>query len=147
MPLEELKKLHQPVRNANQVVASRLSKLDKLAIWITNHVGSMAFFLVIFSWTLIWLGWNMLAPKSLRFDPFPAFALWLFISNMIQIFLMPLIMIGQNQQSMEAETRSNEDFEINKKAEMEVETILMHLENQGKLILEILERLEKKQEL
>lgn len=145
MPLEELKKLLQPVRNANQVVASRLSKLDRLAIWITNHVGSMGFFLVIFSWTVIWLGWNMLAPKSLRFDPFPAFALWLFISNMIQIFLMPLIMIGQNQQSMEAETRSNEDFEINKKAEMEVETILMHLENQNKLILEILERLEKKQ--
>ncbi len=38
----------------------------------------------------------MFAPKSLRFDPYPGFVLWLFISNMIQLFLMPLLLIGQN---------------------------------------------------
>ena len=47
----------------------------------------MGFFLLIFSWTVLWLGWNVIAPKSLQFDPYPAFVLWLFISNMIQIFL------------------------------------------------------------
>jgi uncharacterized membrane protein len=92
------------------------------------------------------LGWNTLVPKDLRFDPYPAFALWLFISNMIQIFLMPLIMIGQNQQSEKAEARAEADFEVNTKAEMEVETILLHLENQNKLILQILEKLSKEKE-
>ena len=104
----------------------------------------MGFFFVIFLWTVVWLGWNSLAPKAVRFDPFPAFVLWLFISNMIQIFLMPLIMIGQNLQSDHAEVRAEADFEVNTKAEREIETILMHLENQNKIILKILERLEKK---
>jgi uncharacterized membrane protein len=63
---------------------------------------------------------------------------------MIQIFLMPLIMIGQNLQSDHAEARAEADFEVNTKAEIEIETILMHLENQNKIIMEILEKLEKK---
>lgn len=54
----------------------------------------MGFFFIIFTWTALWLGWNSLVTASFRFDPFPAFVFWLFISNMIQIFLMPLIMIG-----------------------------------------------------
>jgi hypothetical protein len=48
----------------------------------------MGFFFLIAGWTAIWLGWNTLAPKPLRFDPPTAFVLWLFISNMIQILLM-----------------------------------------------------------
>ena len=85
----------------------------------------------------------MLAPIDLRFDPFPAFVLWLFISNMIQLFLMPLIIIGQNLQSAHADARAEADFEINKQAEEEIETILQHLEYQNKIILEILDKLEE----
>ena len=104
--LEELRKKLTPIRNVNTQHKSSLSALDKLALWITDHVGSMNFFFLIFIWTITWLGWNTLAPTSLRFDPFPAFVLWLFISNMIQIFLMPLIMIGQNLQSKHSEMRA-----------------------------------------
>jgi len=141
--LKELKALRKPIRNANIEAKQNLSPLDKLALWITQHVGTMGFFFIIFIWTAVWLGWNSLAPKELRFDPFPAFVLWLFISNMIQIFLMPLIMIGQNLQSDHAEVRAEADFEVNTKAEVEIETILMHLENQNKIIMEILDRLVK----
>ena len=144
--LEEIKKITEPVRNVNIQLKQKLSHLDKLAVWITDHVGSLGFFFIIFAWTVCWLSWNTLAPKNLRFDPYPAFVLWLFISNMIQIFLMPLIMVGQNQQSAKAEARAESDFEVNTKAELEIETILMHLENQNKLILEILEKLSKEKE-
>ena len=143
--VEEFKKMDDPVRNANIEHKQRLSKMDKIAIWITDHVGTMGFFLIIFTWTIIWLSWNTLAPQSLRFDPYPAFVLWLFLSNMIQIFLMPLIMIGQNLQSSHAEIRAEVDFQINKKAELEIETILLHLENQNKLMLEILQHLKQDQ--
>jgi uncharacterized membrane protein len=142
--LKELKALRKPIRNANIIAKQKLSLLDKLALWITKNVGTMGFFFIIFIWTAGWLGWNSLAPKEVRFDPFPAFVLWLFISNMIQIFLMPLIMIGQNLQSDHAEVRAEADFEVNTKAEREIETILMHLENQNKIIMEILEKIEKK---
>jgi uncharacterized membrane protein len=102
----------------------------------------MGFFLIIFGWTVVWLGWNTLAPQTVRFDPFPAFVLWLFISNMVQIFLMPLIMVGQNLQGRHAEGRAEADFDVNTKAEQEIEAILMHLENQNNLILEILNRIQ-----
>ena len=125
--LEELRKKLTPIHNINTKNKDSLSALDKLALWITNHVGSMKFFFLIFIWTISWLGWNTLAPNAMRFDPFPAFVLWLFISNMIQIFLMPLIMIGQNLQSRHAEMRAEEDFNVNKKAENQNEMILVIL--------------------
>ena len=120
------------------------STLDKIAVWITDHVGSMGFFIIIFCWTVIWLSWNMFAPKEARFDPFPAFVLWLFISNMIQLFLMPLIMIGQNVQSRQADLRAEADLKINVKAEFEIETVLSHLEYQNKIMIQILQDIEKK---
>ncbi len=142
--IEELRDEAVPVRDINIEHRQHLSKLDHLAIWITNRVGSMSFFLLIFTWTASWLSWNIFAPESLRFDPFPSFVLWLFISNMIQIFLMPLIMIGQNLQAGHSEARAKADFEINTKAELEIETILKHLENQNEIMMQILERLDKK---
>jgi uncharacterized membrane protein len=144
LTIEEIRKGYKPIQNVNLHHRERLSKMDKLALWITEHVGSMGFFIIIFLWTLGWLTWNTLAPEQLRFDPFPAFVLWLFISNMIQIFLMPLIMIGQNLQSKHSELRAEQDFSINKKAETEIETILMHLENQNDLIIKILDNVQIK---
>jgi uncharacterized membrane protein len=141
--LAEIKKNYKPSQNANVQHRTRLSKIDKIALWITEKVGSMGFFIIIFGWTLIWLGWNSLVPTPLKFDPFPAFVLWLFISNMIQIFLMPLIMIGQNLQSKHSEILAEEDYRINKKAEVEIETILMHLENQNELILQIIKQIQE----
>jgi uncharacterized membrane protein len=141
--LEEIRKKFKPFQNVNIQHKAKLSKIDKVAVWITTHVGSMGFFIIIFGWTLVWLTWNTLAPVQLRFDPFPAFVLWLFISNMIQIFLMPLIMIGQNIQSRHAEILAEQDFAINKKAEVEIETILMHLENQNEMIIQILKQIQK----
>jgi uncharacterized membrane protein len=142
--LEELKKIRKPVRNVNREFRPRLSRLERLAVWTTDRVGTMGFFLIIFVWTVVWLSWNMFAPQNARFDPYPAFVLWLFISNMIQIFLMPLIMIGQNLQGRHAEARAEADFEVNTKAEREIETILQHLENQNNVMLEILTKLENK---
>lgn len=143
LSIEEIRKDYKPILNVNLHHRERLSKMDKVALWITEHVGSMGFFIIIFLWTLGWLGWNTLAPAQLRFDPFPAFVLWLFISNMIQIFLMPLIMIGQNPQLRHSELRAEQDFFINKKAETEIETILMHLENQNDMMLKILKHVQK----
>jgi uncharacterized membrane protein len=143
--IQQIKDTHTASRNVNIRHRERLSKLDKLAVWITKKVGSMGFFMIVFTWSAVWLTWNTLAPLHLRFDPFPAFVLWLIISNMLQIFLMPLIMVGQNLQSRHSEIRAEEDYLINKKAEIEIETILTHLENQDKLILQILARMEKEE--
>ena len=141
--LEDLKAKLPPVKNVNVIHRQQISKLDKLALFVTERVGTMGFFFIIVGWTIIWLGWNVLAPHDLRFDPFPAFVLWLFISNLIQLHLMPLIIIGQNLQGRRADIRGDHDYETDKRAEKEIETILLHLENQQDLILQILKKIEK----
>lgn len=144
LKLEELKRRRLLYMKSLKGQSKKPSILNRLALWITNKVGSMGFFVLIFAWTVLWLGWNMLAPEKVRFDPYPAFVLWLFLSNLIQLFLMPLIMIGQNLQSQHSEIRAETDFKINELAEMENETILIHLENQNELIIEILRNIENR---
>jgi len=141
--LEEIKQQFPVLNNTNAVHKRGLSELEKLGLFATEHVGTMGFFFIVFSWTVLWLGWNIFAPKALRFDPFPAFVLWLFISNLIQLHLMPLLMVGQNIQSKHSELRSEHDYETNRKAEKYIETILLHLENQHKMLTELQKRLDE----
>jgi uncharacterized membrane protein len=142
IPLDELKKLRKQVSNINIEHKKSLTFLERIALWITERIGTMRFFFIIFAWTVFWLVWNAFAPVELRFDPLPAFVLWLFISNMIQILLMPLIMIGQNLQGRHAERRADADFEIDTRSEREIETILQHLEILSEKVEKISRRLE-----
>ena len=144
MSLDEWRRRHRPLRSINQQLKDNLKPLEKLAVWITDHVGTMGFFLVILTWTVLWLGWNLLAPKRLQFDPPTAFVFWLFISNMIQILLMPLIMVGQNIQGGYAEARAEHDLEVNIKAEQEIELVLTHLEYQNQILIDMLSKLDPK---
>jgi uncharacterized membrane protein len=140
LTLETYRKTRNKPRNIVKEVKDNASRLDKIACWITDKVGTMGFFLTIFVWTVCWLSWNLLAPKQLQFDPPMGFVLWLFISNLIQIMLMPLIMLGQNIQGRHAEARAEYDLEVNVKAEKEVETILYHLELQNMMLVAMLEK-------
>jgi len=126
------------IRNSNHIYKSLLNKSERFAAISTKAVGTINFFFLVFFWTICWLGWNMFAPKPLRFDPYPAFVLWLFISNMIQIFLMPLIMVGQNLQGKHAEVRAENDYEINLKAEKEIAELKKELEEIKNLLKQCL---------
>ena len=109
----------------------RKSASDQFALWITTKVRSINFFYIIFGWTIGWLGWNIVMPPEYRFDPAPAFVLWLFISNMIQIFLMPLILIGQNIHTDGSEKRADKtikdltaEIKENRKEILEIKKLL-----------------------
>jgi len=141
--LEELRAKRTPIRNINKQHHETFSGLEKIALYTTEKVGTMGFFFLVSAWTILWLLWNTYAPIELRFDAYPAFVLWLFISNVIQLVFLPLIMVGQNLQGRHAEARAQNDFEINVKAEREIEAILLHLEKQGELTLKILSHLEE----
>lgn len=142
LSLDEFRKQRKPLRNVNREVSDNLSALDRLACWITNRVGTMGFFLIVLVWTVVWLGWNLLAPRDLQFDPPMAFVFWLFISNLIQLLLMPLIMVGQNVQARHSEMRADHDLEVNVRSEAEIEVILQHLEYQNTLLLAMVEKLQ-----
>lgn len=139
--LEELHKISSKPRNPHQDFLEKMGKMDRFAVWITSRIGTIGFFIFISLWTLLWLGWNVLAPVDLRFDPPTGFVFWLFISNMIQLFLMPLIMVGQNIENRVTAARAAHDLEVNIKAEKEIEIIIKNLEYQQQMLLDIARKL------
>ena len=142
LSLVEFRRRHREgLRDINKEAGNNLRLLDRLACWITDRVGTMGFFLIVLIWTVLWLSWNLLVPRSLQFDPPMAFAFWLFISNLIQLLLMPLIMVGQNVQARHSELRADNDLEVNVKAEAEIEIVLQHLEYQNALLIAMVEKL------
>lgn len=138
---EYLKAMRVPLRNVNIEYYKRLNAFEKFAHRATKRVGTMGFFIILALWTAFWIGWNTFAPHSLRFDPFPAFVLWLFVSNMIQLLLMPLLLIGQNLDTKHSEALAENEYEIHVRSEQDIETILQHLENQNDRLEEIIQRI------
>lgn len=130
-------------RNIEKTILSHATPLERFAVRITQRVGTMGFFAFILAWTLVWMLWNTFAPDSMRFDPFPSFVLWLFISNMIQILLLPLIMVGQNLLGKFSEARAQADFEVDTRSEKQIEKIFKILEEQQIDIREIKSKLSK----
>jgi len=131
----------RPIRDVNAEHDESLSRLERLAIFINDHVGTPGFFFAIVLWTLIWLGWNVFAPRSLQFDRPSAFVLWLFMSNLIQIFLMPLIMVAQNLQNRHTQLRAESDFQVNKHSAEIIDVLLKYTEYQSLQLTAIAEKL------
>ena len=142
--VEELLQQRPPRVNVKEAHAERMSFMDRLALWITQHVGTMGFFLLIVLWTIVWLGWNTLAQRfgwGGVFDKPWQFGIWLFVSNLLQIMLMPLIMLGQNVQSNHAELRAEREYETTTRTERETEAILRYLAASNQVLGEIQQRL------
>ena len=135
IPLEELKKLKKPV-NANIKHKENLTILDKIAIHITSIVGTMWCAIAFTLLALISL------PDAIRGGKVTIIS-WV-AQTFLQLVLLSVIMVGQNLQNKHSETRAESDFDVNVKAELEIETILQHLENQNEAILEIQKKLEEK---
>jgi uncharacterized membrane protein len=113
--------------NPNEAVTSNYSGLDKFAVGLTGRIGTMKFALVIIGWTVVWVGYNLLATvlRLPRFDNFPALVAYLLISNVIQICLMPLIMVAQNLQSRQQEAKAEQDYRNNARAVEILEALLV----------------------
>lgn len=115
--------------------------MERLALFVTEKIGTMGFFFFILAFNLGWILWNTYAPRNLIFDEAFSFLVLLFINNILQILFMPLIMVGQNLQGRHANLRAEHEYETDVKAEKEIEVILLHLENQQKLLQKIAEKL------
>ncbi len=130
--ITDIKNEFAPIANTNEVHKSRLTKADKIALFITGKIGTMGFFYVCV----------ILATIPIVFRP--AMSVVQYISSgFLQLVLLPLILIGQNLQGRHAELRAQHDYDTNVKAEKEIESILLHLEKQDELMLDILRRIEK----
>mgnify|MGYP001617389221 CR=1 FL=1 len=130
--VNDLRKEFNPIKNPNVIHRSHMSQLDKLALMVTNTVGTMGFFFACVLLVII----PIIFSSTLSVVQYIS-------SGILQLILLPLILVGQNLQGRHAELRAQHDFETNVKAEKEIETILLHLEKQDNMMLEILQRIEK----
>src|SRR5579859_4093932 len=96
---------------------------QRIAIAVTAAVGTMWAFYLFAVIEFGWMGWQQSGVATFIKDPYP-FAFLLFLGNIIQLLLMPLIMVGQNVQSAHADARAEADFEVNVRAEDEIEKLL-----------------------
>jgi uncharacterized membrane protein len=129
--IADLKREFAPIPNTNEIHRSHLSKTDKLALFITNKVGTMTFFY----FCLILVTLPLIFTSTMPVVQYMS-------SGYLQLILLPLILVGQNLQGRHAELRAQHDYETNIKAEKEIEAILLHLEKQDEIMLDILKRIE-----
>lgn len=122
---------HKPI-NVNKEHENSLSFQDKIALAVTSAVGTMYAVYVFALFMGIWMGWQLFMESP--FDPYP-FAFLLFIGNIVQLLLMPLIMVGQNIQSRHSQLRSDEQYRMTKASFDDVEMISKHLQAQDKELL------------
>jgi CRP/FNR family transcriptional regulator, cyclic AMP receptor protein len=106
-------------RNVNEEVEEKLTVVERAADWIAWFSGSMPFLAVNTTWFIVWILINTFDTGVLRFDPYP-FGLLTMIVSLEAIFLSIFVLISQNRQAQKDRVRSNIDYEVNVKAEMEV---------------------------
>lgn len=146
----ELSSLEEEVRNSlenqdlisedlNQTFQSKLTFGQRVADKVADFGGSWTFILLFGLSMAVWIGIN--AFFSLwKFDPYPFILLNLILSTLAAI-QAPIIMMSQNRQEAKDRARSEMDYKINLKAELEIrhlhEKIDHILKNQWRRLTEI----------
>jgi CRP/FNR family transcriptional regulator, cyclic AMP receptor protein len=106
-------------RNVNEEVEEHLSTLQRISDWIAWFSGSMPFLMINTAWFIVWMIINIFHTGIQQFDPYP-FGLLTMIVSLEAIFLSCFVLISQNRQAEKDHIRSDIEYEVNIKAELEV---------------------------
>jgi uncharacterized membrane protein len=96
-------------RTAGEVVADA----------VADFGGSWSFIGIFFAVLAVWMGYNVWAATRDVFDPYPFILLNLVLSCLAAI-QAPIIMMSQNRQEDKDRLRSQNDYRVNLKAELEI---------------------------
>ena len=131
-----------------------LTKGQIISDKVARFGGSWSFIILFFCVLIVWIVFNVIAVAKYTFDPYP-FILMNLILSCIAALQAPIIMMSQNRKEEKDRQRSENDYLINLKAELEVrglhQKIDLLLEEQIKILfdsqvkqLEILKSIEQK---
>ena len=129
-------------RNVNEEMEEHLTPLQRVADGIAWFSGSMIFVFVNGIWFLLWIVLNTL-PVGLRpFDPYP-FSFLTMVVSLEAIFLSCFVLVSQNRQAEKDRVRSDIEYEVNIKAELEIAHLHEKTDRIYENMLERFTRLEK----
>lgn len=112
---------------------------QKISDKVARFGGSWAFIIMFMVILFVWILFNSIALTKMIFDPYP-FILMNLILSCIAALQAPIIMMSQNRQEEIDRKRSENDYLINMKAELEIrelnQKIDLLLEEQIKVLFE-----------
>ena len=129
--------------NPNLAYREKTSPGENIADKVAKFGGSWNFIITFFVILVIWISVNTYVLIFRTFDPYPFILLNLILSCMAAI-QAPIIMMSQNRQETKDRIRSENDYKINLKAEIEIRTLHEKIDH---LLLEQWSRLMKIQEI
>jgi uncharacterized membrane protein len=109
--------LKHRVQNPNELIEERETFGNRIADAVAAFGGSWRFIIMFLSMMLIWITANILVGKA--WDPYP-FILLNLVLSMLAALQAPVIMMSQNRQDAKDRIRSEADFQVNVKAEVEI---------------------------
>jgi len=108
-------------RNHNDVIEEEYAFAERIADAVATFGGSWTFIILIgFALTIYTL--VNVALKGRAWDPYPFILLNLFL-NMLTAVQAPVIMMSQNRQDKKDRLRSELDFDVNRRAEAEIQNL------------------------
>jgi uncharacterized membrane protein len=100
----------------------RRSVGERAADVVADFGGSWNFIGLFFAMLVIWMGYNVWAATQAVFDPYPFILLNLVLSCLAAI-QAPIIMMSQKRQEAKDRLRSENDYRVNLKAELEIRNL------------------------
>ena len=112
------------MRNPNELIDERETFGERIADKVASFGGSWTFIITFMVTLLVYVGLNvyLLAHRGKTWDPYPFILLNLFLS-MLAAIQAPVIMMSQNRQDSRDRLRSELDFEVNRRAESEIQAL------------------------
>lgn len=129
-------------RNVNEELEEHITPIQRIADWIAWFSGSMLFVFVNGIWFLTWIVLNTLPVGIRPFDPYP-FSFLTMVVSLEAIFLSCFVLVSQNRQAEKDRVRSDIEYEVNIKAELEIAHLHEKTDRIYESMLERFARLEK----
>jgi uncharacterized membrane protein len=117
--VESLKQREILSRNVDAEFERDLSPGDRLSDTIASFGGSWRFIILFGAVILVWITLNAVFLVRKPFDPYP-FILLNLVLSCIAAMQAPVIMMSQNRQEARDRLRSQNDYQVNMKAELEI---------------------------
>jgi CRP/FNR family cyclic AMP-dependent transcriptional regulator len=129
-------------RNPNEIIEKDMTFGERIADRVAGFGGSWTF---IISFSVAILGYTLISAllRNKSWDPYPFILLNLFLS-MLAAIQAPVIMMSQNRQDTKDRLRSELDFDVNRRAESEIQGLARKLNLLGEQINDVEDLLRQK---
>ncbi len=100
--------------------AADQDRFGSFAEQFARFMGTARFLIYMTLFVVIWIGWNVVVPKGIRFDSYPFIFLTLMLSLQAS-YAAPLILLAQNRQEVRDRVMTEQDRQANARGHADME--------------------------